>query len=163
MIQGINLENFQEFPRDFSYPEGSACDLREWSGQESRCCCSCSIMWTVFQFPSKYINTRCFFHVSLVLSVTVLPPKVAHFCFFCLKKQKKCRLSWSQRLKESLHFLGSWRQECTDVSQLRRQTQARPMHSDSFMKLSLTNNQSECSKPGRVRASSETSEKLARV
>merc|ERR1712106_1175647 len=34
----------EEFPRDFPYPEGSGCDLREWSGQENSGCCSCSIM-----------------------------------------------------------------------------------------------------------------------
>eukprot|EP00090_Calanus_glacialis_P043640 TRINITY_DN7729_c0_g1_i1.p1 TRINITY_DN7729_c0_g1~~TRINITY_DN7729_c0_g1_i1.p1 ORF type:complete len:136 (-),score=55.41 TRINITY_DN7729_c0_g1_i1:77-484(-) len=29
---------------DFAGPEGSLDDLRDWSGKDSACCCSCSIM-----------------------------------------------------------------------------------------------------------------------
>ena len=47
----------------------------------------------------------------------------------CLQEPKKCRLSFSLRLQESLHFFGSFRQEYLDVSRLRRQDCYRPKRS----------------------------------
>ena len=51
----------------------------------------------------------------------VLPPKLAHICAFLPSGAKKCRLSFSLRLQESLQFFDSFRQECLDVSRSRRQ------------------------------------------